>query len=240
MVVGHQHRYKNSRIVTVPEELASDDDSPRLSNKQRLTPGVELTWFLLEIEDDELLKEDADAIKLLKEDADPIKVPGFSYNSKNGIRTKLRGLDRVSNVLNIDNNTRCGSDVREHDGTTVLTIPHRLTPEYTVTEGHDPWTVEQKKKMDQYRVLADDALIGPKDDIVFVADRHLTGASAQGQETIYLLFDWESLDCLSEDYYDLAFADTQDVLYVTDVETSGEDPNESYHDVLMRVIDYTY
>jgi len=244
MVVGHQHRYKNSRIVTVPSELTGDDDSSRISDEEELYPGVDLTWFLLEIESTELLEEVANQIKipveLLDEGVDRIKIPGFSHDSNNEIRMKLGELDQISNVVNIGNKTRSGSDVREHDGTTVLNIPHRLTPDYSVTAGNDPLTIEQKKNMDTFRELPAEALISSKDDIVFVADQLLTGSSPQGKETIYLLFDWESLNSLSSEYYELAFADTRDGMYVTDAETSGDGMNDSYYDVMMRVLEYIY
>lgn len=226
MVVGHQHRYKNSRIVTIPSELDCEFESRRVPEDCCLYSGVDLTWFLLEI-------EGADIVK----DGQRLKVGGFSHDTDNNIRTKLDDSDYVSTLIGIQNQTRNNSDVRKHEGTPILNIPHRLTPEYTVTAGNDMFSVETKKQMDHFRELDEEALIGPKDDIIFVSDRFITKSSQGRREPIYLLLDWESLCKLSANYFELAFAELRDGEYITDA-TTGSNETGRYIDAVSRVLDY--
>lgn len=222
MVVGHQHRYKN-RIVTCPGELDSISDWSRVPKTERLTNGTDLSWFLIEL-----------GGPLTEGDSDKVKIPGFGH-SDNTI-DKLRDSDAVYEVLRINNNSRSGGCVRDHEGTKVINIPYRLTPEYSVSEGNDAFTKEQKQNLDAYRELDDEALFGPNEDIIFIRDLRIT-ESAYALGEVYLLFDWDALCRISSEYLKLAFGDTLDREYVIDAETMGDLPSQNYLEVLPRVLD---
>lgn len=247
MVVGHERRYQN-RIVTRPSEFDPENNDSRIpgpdageTRNERLSLDRELYWFMIEL-----------GPPFTSED-ERIAAPGFAFSNKK--RATLASAAKtgnnesgnndeepIENVLNLEVRTRGTGDLRTHDGTPVINLPHRATPEYTVPSANGiPLTREQMKTMDSFRTLPENALVGRQDDIIFVRFPGVpTESDDIGKRAIYLLFDWAALNKISDGQFSQIFTENRDMVHVIDAET-GNDPHsemlETYFEVTERVLE---
>lgn len=241
MVVGHRQRYRN-RIVSRPKAFDPENDTSRIpdgtgeSYDERLHLNRELYWFMIELGSP------------FTTDGESIARPGFAFSRKK--RKTLADIadnpDRedspIQNVINLEVETRGTGDLRTHDGTPVINLPYRASPEYTVPSfKNQPFSREMMKSTDGYRPLPEEAVIGKQDDVVFVRIPYPLDDSVSGDgQAVYLLFDWISLNRLSDEQFARTFQHNRDITHVTDADT-GRDLDqavlEAYLNVSSRVLD---
>ncbi len=246
MVVGHERRYQN-RIVTRPDAFDPKNNDSRIpgpdageTRNERLSLDRELYWFMIKLRPPFTSENKC------------IAAPGFTFSNKE--RAALASAAKTGNnesgnddegpiedILNLEVRTRGTGDLRTHDGTPVINLPHRATPEYTVPSANGrPLTREQMKTMDSFRTLPENALVGHQDDIIFV---RLPGLPTESdnimKRAIYLLFDWAALNKISDEQFSQIFTENQDMIHVTDAEI-GSEPHpeilEIYLEVTERVL----
>lgn len=241
MVVGYRQRYQN-RIVSRPDAFDPDNDTSRIpkssggSGDERLHLGRELYWFMIELGPP------------FTAAGETIARPGFAF-SHNKRKTLAANADTaneregpIRDVLNLNVRTQGTGDLRTHDGTPVVNLPYRATPEYTVPSFENrPLSREKMKLRDEYRPLPEEAVIGEQDDIVFIRIPYPPVDSASGDNhAVYLLFDWIALNCLSDGQFARIFDENQDILHVTDADVGQESDQvvlEAYLNVNRRVLE---
>jgi hypothetical protein len=241
MVVGHRQRYQN-RIITRPEAFDPENDTSRIpdgtgeSCDERLHLDRELYWFMIELGPP------------FTTDGESIARPGFTFS-----RTKRKTLaddavnakredDPIKDMINLRVKTQGTGDLRTHGGTPVINLPYRASPEYTVPSfKNQPFSRKEMKLKEGYRPLPEEAVIGKQDDVVFVRIPYSPDDSvSEDDHAVYLLFDWISLNHLSDEQFGRLFQDNRDITHVTDAEI-GRDLDQAvlkaYLNVSSRVLD---